>query len=128
MKLKDVLSNLDAKEEGLVVIDDEKIQLVHYVLLEMLKDFDEICRQNGIEWCLAGGSILGALRHHGFIPWDDDVDIVMMRPDYDRFMDSLVKKDTDLSQKCSIYFIYDGAFFHPAGKAGPSHPTQGEKV
>lgn len=104
MKLKDVLSNLDAKEEGLVVIDDEKIQLVHCVLLEMLKDFDEICIQNGIEWCLAGGSILGALRHHGFIPWDDDVDIHMTRSEYEKLR-KVFQENQDTSEIIRKYLL-----------------------
>lgn len=53
-------------------------------LLEMMQLLAEICRQNNITWWLSLGTLLGAARHHGFIPWDDDVDIVMMRKDYRR--------------------------------------------
>lgn len=54
--------------------------------LEMLKAFDVFCRQYGIRYTLFGGTLLGALRHGGFIPWDDDVDIAVPRPDYDRLL------------------------------------------
>ncbi len=55
------------------------------VLAEMLADFDAVCRQYNISYMLFAGTALGAVRHHGFIPWDDDVDVIMLREDYDRF-------------------------------------------
>ncbi len=58
---------------------------VQMVLLEMLKDIDALCRKHDIPFFLNGGSALGAVRHQGFIPWDDDADISMMIDDYRRF-------------------------------------------
>lgn len=56
--------------------------------LQILKDVDDFCRKNSIEYFLVGGTGIGAVRHGGYIPWDDDIDIGMTRPNYDRFLAS----------------------------------------
>ncbi|MBE6797497.1 MAG: LicD family protein [Ruminococcaceae bacterium] len=73
-------------------LDDEKIKAVQSVLLEMLTDFDELCRKNNLTYFLVGGTALGAVRHKGFIPWDDDLDVGMPRADYDRFAEIFLKE------------------------------------
>ncbi len=63
-------------------VDLDRLQMV---LLDMLSEIDGICRRHGIAYSMIGGTLLGAVRHGGFIPWDDDVDITMSRMEYGRF-------------------------------------------
>lgn len=58
------------------------------IMLNELLIVDEFCRKNGIEYFLEGGTSIGAVRHKGYIPWDDDIDIAMTRPNYQRFITS----------------------------------------
>lgn len=73
-------------EDGSVVTVSD----IHGVLLDMMKDLDAVLQKHNIPYWLSGGSALGAIRHQGFIPWDDDMDIAMMRCDYERFLKEAV--------------------------------------
>lgn len=65
----------------------EKLRELQLCELDGLLFFDKFCRKHGLTYYLCGGCLIGALRHGGFIPWDDDVDVLMPRPDYERFLE-----------------------------------------
>ena len=72
--------------------EGSELRNVQLRLLEALKVLDRICRDNKIEYCLAGGSVLGAVRHKGFIPWDDDIDIILFPGEYKKLLKVLSKE------------------------------------
>lgn len=68
-------------------MDDQsnKLKQLKITLIEILEEIDKVCERNHIPYVLVGGTLLGAKRHGGFIPWDDDLDIAMLRSDYESF-------------------------------------------
>lgn len=78
------------------------------VLLLIAKDLDRLCRKHGIPYYLNGGNAIGAIRHKGFIPWDDDFDIMLTAEHYERFIQAC-RKELDPSQ----YYIQEGGVDWP---------------
>lgn len=83
------------------------------VLLKVYKRFDEFCQEHQLTFYAAYGTMIGAIRHQGFIPWDDDIDVFMLRKDYDRFVE-LRSELKDPSYKISIFL--DGESPYPFAK------------
>ena len=86
---------------------------VQGVLLDVMKDIHTFCVSHNIEYTLAYGTLIGAIRHNGFIPWDDDIDIWMTRPNYERFIKEyhsehyLIKRPDDSDNYLGYVRVYD---------------------
>lgn len=83
-----------------VVIDGENLFKLKKVLLNMVSEFDAVCTRYNLYYSLCGGSLLGAIRHNGFIPWDEDVDVFMTRDSYNKFVDVY---NNELSSKYTLH-------------------------
>ena len=73
----------------------DSLKKIHEAELEVLKDFIKICDENNLRYMMLGGTMLGAVRHKGFIPWDDDIDIGMPRADYERFIEIFMEPNKE---------------------------------
>ena len=74
--------------------DPELLDRIHKAELYVLSEFDKLCKENGLRYYAFAGTAIGAVRHNGFIPWDDDIDLGMMREDYER-LKKIMKTKTD---------------------------------
>ena len=74
------------------------IRETQIALLGILGEFDRVCREHNLRYSLAAGTLLGAVRHKGFIPWDDDCDVVLPRPDYERLYELVKEKKVVFSE------------------------------
>ena len=63
----------------MIQLDDKSLRTLQLIELELLQEVDRICRKCGIHYNIIAGTLLGAVRHGGFIPWDDDADVAMLR-------------------------------------------------
>ncbi len=75
--------------------DDETLKKIHDLELMILKDFIKICDEHNLTYYMYAGSLLGTIRHNGFIPWDDDLDVIMFREDYERFKKIFLSSTND---------------------------------
>ena len=74
-------------------IKNNNLSDLQYLLLDMLKWFHSFCSENNLRYYIVEGTVIGAIRHRGFIPWDDDIDVGMPRSDYNRLMTIMTKQD-----------------------------------
>lgn len=118
---KGVVSEEFLKEEirndFVVTVERKKIWAV---ILDLMVEFDRVCRKHDIRYYLDGGSLLGAIRHNGFIPWDDDIDVTMPRDDYERF----IKLGSEFSHPYFLQTPYtDPEYFYSFAKIRNSNTT-----
>lgn len=89
-------------------IDLRELQMIEF---EILSVFDSVCEEHGLTYYLAYGTLLGAVRHKGFIPWDDDIDLLMPRPDYEKLITLL--SEGALPQEYSFGDLDDPSYIYP---------------
>lgn len=81
----------------MIEIDNDTLRKIQMVQLEMLIEVDRICKKCGIHYNIIAGTLLGAVRHGGYIPWDDDADVALLRPEYEKFRQAC-KTELDTSR------------------------------
>ena len=81
----------------MIKLDNNMLRQLQMIQLEMLIEVDRICKKCGIYYNIIAGTLLGAIRHEGYIPWDDDADVALLRPEYEKFRNAC-KKELDKSR------------------------------
>ena len=104
-------------------IDEQELKNIQIGILDYI---DSYCRKNGIDYYLQAGTLLGAVRHKGYIPWDDDIDVSMKRDDYERFFESF-NKHADGPYK-AIYYKNDPGYYMQFGKVVDTRTVMKEET
>lgn len=100
------------------------IEEIKKIQLELLDEVDLFCKNNNISYYLYYGSLIGAIRHQGYIPWDDDIDILMPRPDYDKFCE-LYKRNSN--NKYRLFTVDSKDYIYPFAKISDTTTAVVEK-
>ena len=90
-----LLKEVQARSPLTHYVSDEELKIIQKELVIIMDEIHQFCEDNNITYFLGGGAALGAVRHKGFIPWDDDIDIFMPRKDYNRFREIFCKEKRD---------------------------------
>ena len=132
---KEILNDIARNDTSIRTLTDDESEALKKELYEMAVDLDERCRQNNLHLFLAGGSVLGAVRHGGFIPWDDDMDFGMIRNEYDKLKEIFDKSFSDLYElRCPGSAYPNGNRFMQIYKKGTvlktieSNPLQPDEI
>lgn len=105
LRTGDVLRRIFKHSRAWHPLSDSELKELKQVMLEISDDFVSFCQEHKLEYCMAYGTALGAVRHKGYIPWDDDVDFFMPRADYNRFM---ILAEEELKDKYVIRSVTKG--------------------
>ncbi len=103
-----------------------KTDELKHIQIDILRHIDVFCREHNLRYFISGGTLLGAIRHKGFIPWDDDIDLMMLREDYDKFLKLYSGKDTSF-YKLYAYEIIE-SYPYPFAKMDDSRTIMKEEI
>ena len=91
-----MITSTNRKDRWINMDNKESLEKLHIIEAEILERFAKLCKDNDINYYIIGGTLIGAVRHGGFIPWDDDIDIAMPRKDYVRLIDVMHEIEDDV--------------------------------
>ena len=96
-----------------VIKEEQEIKVVknledlHKELFILLCEFDDFCKENNIKYSLTSGTLIGAIREKGFIPWDDDIDVVAFAKDFPKIIDAVKKEYPNKYEFAGIFYDYN---------------------